>query len=125
VKIPLLFGENTNNTIQQLKLQSNQYALQKEDKTSQYTKDALTSKLKIANLKTQLKTQVENIALSSESMDIFQARLKEGQESASNLNLEEANLQVLEADYKTNKKKLWVYWLDYLKASGQLSVLWK
>ncbi len=125
VKLPILFGENIHNKIQQLNLQSNQYNLQKEDKANQYTKDVLTAKLKLENVKSQLKTQEENIALSTESIYIFQARVKEGQESASNLNLEETNFQLLENDYETNKKQLWIYWLDYLKASGQLTILWK
>jgi outer membrane protein len=125
VKVPILFGENTRNKIQQLKVQSEQYQLQKEDKTLQYKKDAITAKLKIENLTTQLKTQEENIHLSAESIDIFQARFKEGQESASNLNLEEANIQVLKADYERNKKQLWDYWLDYIKASGELGGLWR
>ncbi len=125
LKVPLLFGENLHDKTQQLRLQSNQFNLQKEDKTLQYRKDVFTAKLKIDNITTQLKTQLENIKLSSESIDIFQARVNEGQESASNLNLEEVSLQLLEADYEINKKQLWVYWLDYLKATGQLSVLWK
>ncbi len=125
VKVPLLFGENTHNKIQQLKLESDQYNLQKEDKTLQYSKDVFITKLKIDNIKKHLKTQEENISLSSESIGIFQNRVKEGQESASNLNLEEANLQILEADYETNKKKLWVQWLDYLNVSGELYILWK
>jgi outer membrane protein TolC len=125
IKVPLLFGENLHNKTQQLTLQSNQYNLQKEDKTLQYTKDAMKAKLKIDNITTQLVTQVENIALSSESIDIFQARVNEGQESAANLNLEEVNLQLLEADYEANKRQLWFYWLNYLKATGQLSMLWK
>jgi len=125
VKVPILFGESPANKIQQLKLQSNQYHLQKEDKTLQYTKDIVTAKLRMNNIKTQLKTQEENISLSSESISIFQARVLEGQESASTLNLEEASLQLLETNYETSKKQLWVYWLNYLKASGQLSILWK
>ena len=125
VKVPILFGENPHNKIQQLKLQSDQYNLQKEDKTLQYAKDVLTTKLKIENLQSQLKTQAENIILSKESIEIFQYRVKEGQESASNLNLEEASIQLLKANYETNQKQFWVYWLDYLKASGQLTVLWK
>ena len=35
------------------------------------------------------------------------------------------SIQWLKANYETNKKQLWVYWLDYLKASGQLTILWK
>ncbi len=124
-KFPLLFGENTSNKIQQLKLQSKQYYLQKEDKILQYTKEALTAKLRIDNIKKQLKTQQENILLNSESISIYQARVLEGQESASTLNLEEASLQILEANYETNKKQLWVYWINYLKNSGQLSILWR
>ena len=99
--------------------------MQKEDKTAQYAKDVFTAKLKIDNVKTQLKTQEENIALSIESITIFQARVSEAQESASALNAEEANLKILETAYETNKKQLSVYWLNYLKAAGQLSVLWK
>ena len=125
VKVPILFGENPHNKIQQLKLQSDQYNLQKEDKTLQYAKDVLTTKLKIENLQSQLKTQAENIILSKESIEIFQYRVKEGQESASNLNLEEASIQLLKANYETNQKQFWVYRLDYLKASGQLIILWK
>lgn len=125
VMVPLLFGENLKNKTQQLKLQSKQYELQKENKTLQYTKDLITANLQIENIKTQLVTQKENITLLSESIAIFQARVEEGQESTLNLNLEEANLQALEAKYETSKKQLWVHWLDYLKASGQLSILWK
>lgn len=125
VMVPLLFGENLKNKTQQLRLQSKQYELQKENKTLQYTKDLITANLQIENIKTQLVTQKENISLISESIAIFQARVEEGQESTSNLNLEETNLQALEAKYETSKKQLWVHWLDYLKASGQLSILWK
>lgn len=125
VKIPLLFGEDSHNKMQQLALQSNQYNLQKEDKTLQYSKDVLTATLKMDHVKTQLKTQEENILLGSESIEIFLARVQEGQESAYNLNIEEANLQVLKADYEANKKQWWVYWLDYIKASGQLAILWQ
>jgi hypothetical protein len=55
----------------------------------------------------------------------MQARVSEGQESASSLNLDEASLQILRAEYEVNKKQLWSYRLNYLKASGQLAVLWK
>jgi outer membrane protein TolC len=84
-----------------------------------------TTKLKIANLQSQLKIKEENLALSTESMEIYQSRFKEGQESTFNINLEEVNLQILENEHETNKKQLWVYWLNYLKASGQLTILWK
>lgn len=125
IKLPILFGENPHSKIQQFKLQSNQYKLQQEDKTRQYAKDIFTIEIKIKNLQSQIKSQEENITLSRESIDIFQSRVKEGQESASNLNLEEANIQLLSSNYESNKKQLWVFWLDYLKASGQLSILWK
>jgi hypothetical protein len=61
----------------------------------------------------------------AESIGILQARVEEGQESATNLNLEEADLQKLDADYQSNKKQLWQYWLNYMKATGQLSSLWQ
>ena len=73
----------------------------------------------------ELKVQEENIALSIESIGIFQARVSEGQESSSNLNMEEADLQKLDANYQSNRRQYWLYFLDYLKASGKLEILWK
>jgi outer membrane protein TolC len=124
MKIPILTGDSPHNKIQQLKLQSEQYNLQREDKILAYSNDLMTAKLKMDNIRLQLKTQAENITLSSESVAIFQARVNEGKETASNLNVEEANLQVLKANYETTKKQFWLSWLDYLKSTGQLSVLW-
>ncbi|MCI1267072.1 MAG: TolC family protein [Saprospiraceae bacterium] len=125
LKIPLLFGENLNNKIQQLRLQSKQYEFQKEDKTLELTHEVITSKLKMEHIKIQLLTTQENIALTSESITILQARVQEGQESTSSLNSEELKLKALEANYESTKKQWWLYWLNYLKASGQLSILWK
>jgi outer membrane protein TolC len=125
VKLPLLFGENLQKKIKELQLQKSQFSLQREDKSAEYIKDAITSKLKIESVKSQLNTQKENIDLSIESIGIMQTRVIEGQESASSLNLDEANLQILMTAYETNKKQVWIYYLNYLKASGQLSILWK
>jgi len=125
LKYPIFFGENVQKNIQVLQLQSTQYNQQKEDKSALYAKDAYTSKLKMERVMSQLKTQEENLALSIESINITQARVKEGQESASTLNLDESDLQSLKAEYEMNKKQLWNNWLNYLKASGQLNILWK
>ena len=125
LKFPLLFGENVHKNIQVLRLQSTQYNQQKENKSALYAKDAYTSRLKMERIMLQLKTQEENLALSIESIAITQARVTEGQESASTLNMDEASLQSLKAEYEMNKKQLWNYWLNYLKASGQLNILWK
>ena len=124
LKFPLLFGENVKKNVQILRLQSVQFNQQKEDKSAIYAKDIFISKLKMERVLSQLKTQEENIALSIESIDITQARFAEGQESASSLNLDEASLQILKSDYELNKKQLWNNWLNYLKASGQLNILW-
>jgi len=125
LKYPILFGEDKHRKIQQLQLQALQFSQQREDKSAQYLKDAVTAKIKMDRVHAQLTTDKENIALSMETIQIMQDRLAEGQESASSLNTEEANLQGIEAEYETGKMQLWVYWLDYLKASGQLGLLWK
>ena len=125
LKYPLLFGEDKKRKIQQLQLQSAQYNQQKDDKAAQYYKDELTAKIKMQRTLSELKSQEENIALSIESVTIFQERVSGGQESASNLNLEEADLQKLNADFQGNKKQYWLYFLDYLKATGKLEMLWK
>lgn len=119
-KFPLLTRDHQHHKLQELKLQSNQYDLQKEDKAALYNKDAFTSKLLIENVKSQLKTQAENLVLSKESIHIIQERVLQGQETATTLNLEEANLQILESEYETNQRQLWVNWLNYLNATGQL-----
>jgi outer membrane protein TolC len=124
-KFPILIGENKHSKLLELKAQSSQYNLAKEDKTAQYLKDVFTANLRIDNIKMQLRTLEENLTLSIETIGIFQARVIEGQESASTLNSEEANLQIQEAEYENNKRQLWVQRLNYLKASGQLNMLWK
>lgn len=125
LKLPLLFGENVKKNIHELRLQSSQFNQQKEDKSATYAKDTYVSKLNMECVMSQLKTQEENLALSIESLAITQARVTEGQESASTLNLDEASLQSLKVDYEMNKKQLWNTWLNYLKASGQLNILWE
>ena len=124
LKYPVLFGESVQKNIQVLRLKSAQYSQQKEDKSALYVKDTYTSRLKMERVMSQLKTQEENIALSIESIAIIQDRVAEGQESASTLNLEEATLQSLKSEYETTKKQLWNNWLNYLKSSGQLNILW-
>lgn len=125
VKLPLLIGEDKKRELQILQMQAIQYHLQKEDKAAEYSNEATNATINMRLIMSQLKTQVENLALSTESIAIIQDRVDEGQESSSTLNLDEANLQQLESEYETNKQQLWLYWLDYQKASGQLSLLWK
>ncbi len=125
VKYPLLFGEDKHRKIQQYKVQATQYAQQKDDKAAQYYKDAITAKIKVELALTELKTQQDNLSLSVETIGILQLRVAEGQESASALNIEEADLQKLNADYESSKMQYWLSILNYLKASGTLEILWK
>jgi outer membrane protein TolC len=125
LKYPILFGEHKQKKIQQLQLQSTQYEEQKEERTTEYYKDAITARIKMERMQSELKTIEENIALSRESIGIYQARVAEGQESANTLNREEADLQKLDADHQTGKKQYWSYLLDFLKATGQIEMLWK
>jgi len=125
LKYPLLFGEDKHKKMQQLQLQSTQYYQQKDDRAAQYLKDGLIAKIRMEQVISELKMQEENIALSIESIGIFQARVSEGQESSFNLNIEEADLQKLDANYQSNRRQYWLYFLDYLKAGGKLEILWK
>ena len=125
VKLPLLIGEDKQNKIRQQQLQAYQFNDQLEDKYTQYTKDAITAKLKTKRVAAQIKTLENNIALAKETVKIMQDRLEAGEESATTLNTEESNLQGIIANYETAKTQLSIYWLDYLKATGQLSSLWK
>jgi outer membrane protein TolC len=125
LKYPLLSGEHKHNRVLQLEMQSGQYYQQKEDRAAEYDKDALLAKLNMIRVQSEMETQMENRALSIESIAIFQDRVAEGQESAVSLNLEEASLQVLDAAYQSNRMQYWLYLLDYLKATGNLELLWK
>ena len=125
IKLPLLIGEDKQNKLRQLQLQSQQYNDQLDDRSAQYNKDALTAKIKTDRTTAQLKTLESNIILSKETIKILQDRFKAGQESASTLNTEEANLQNIQANRQVSEVQLRLYWLDYLKATGQLSKLWK
>ena len=125
VKLPLLFGEDKKRELQILQIEANQYKLQKEDKAAEYKNEATNAAINMGVLMSQLKTQEENVTLSKETISIIRDRVKEGQESASTLNLDETNLQQLEAEYDASQQQLWLYWLDYQKASGQLRLLWK
>jgi len=125
IKLPLLIGEDKQNKLRQLQLQSQQYNDQLDDKSAQYNKDALTAKIKTDRTTAQLKTLESNIILSKETVKILQDRFEAGQESASTLNTEEANLQNIQANRQAGEVQLRLYWLDYLKATGQLSKLWK
>ena len=125
VKLPLLIGEDKQNKIKQLQLQGFQFNDQLEDKYAQYNKDAKTAKLKTDRVLTQIKTLENNITLSKETIKIMQARFEAGQETASTLNSEEANLQNIIANQQTAEVQLRIYWLDYLKATGILGTLWK
>ncbi|WP_295664324.1 TolC family protein [uncultured Mucilaginibacter sp.] len=125
VKLPLLIGEDKQNKLQQLKLQSYQYNDQRDDKYAGYVKDAVTAKIKTDRLLAQLKTLNENISLSKETIQIMQDRFDEGQETASTLNTEEVSLESILANYALGEKQLWIFQLDYLKATGRLNKLWQ
>ncbi len=124
-KLPLSIGEDKQKKLEQLQIQSEQYDKQRIDKTNQYTQEAITAKLEISRLQNQMNNLQENLRLSQESLGIIQNRVLAGQETASYLNTEELELQRISTDYANIQKQTWLYWLNYLKASGLLKELWK
>jgi len=125
LKLPILFGEDKQSKIQQLHQQEIQFSQQREDKSAQYTKDAFTANLKCERVLEQIQTFQDNIELQKETIEIMRERVSEGQETASALNTQEAELQSTEAQKAAAEQQLSLYWLDYLKAMGQLGILWK
>jgi|GEM_PF-386843 len=125
IKLPILNGEDKSKTIQEYRFQSEQYKNQREDKIASYNRDALTARIRLLRIKDQLKNFEKTIKLSLESLKIIQNRVEDGIETVSNLNTREADLQQLEANYTLAKKQAFGFWLDYLKASGQIHILWK
>ena len=125
VKMPLLLGEDKIRKLEQLELQSQQYGKQLEEKSAQYSQDSKTAELEIERIKIKLATQEKNLEIYKESLKISQDRLQGGQISALALNDQEQELQQLLAVYEITKEQIWLYRLNYLKASGQLQRLWK
>ena len=125
LKLPILFGEDKQSKIQQLHQQELQYSQQREDKSAQYAKDAFTATIKYKRVLEQIKTFENNIELQKETLTILRERITESQETASALNTQEAELQSTEAQKNAAEQQLSLYWLDYLKAMGQLGILWK
>ena len=123
--MPLLLGEDKIRKLEQLELQSQQYGKQLEEKSAQYSQDSKTAELEIERIKIKLATQEKNLEIYKESLKISQDRLQGGQISALALNDQEQELQQLLAVYEITKEQIWLYRLNYLKASGQLQRLWK
>jgi len=125
IKFPLLLAEDKKNKIQQLQLQSQQYNTQLDDKSAQLNQESLTATLELMRLNLQLKTQEANITLFKEILAILQDRINEQQITANELNRQETELQKLLTTYQNTKAKAWLFKLDILNATGQLSKLWK
>lgn len=123
--MPIVSGENLSNRIRQLQLQSELYKLDKEQILEDAQKDILTARLRMDNIKKRLLTMEENLAMTGESILIYQERFRQGLESASVLNAEEASYQLLTSEFETEKKRMWLYWFDYVKSSGLLEELIK
>ena len=123
-KLPIWTGEDKHRKLQQLRLQQVQYHQQLGDKTDQYAQATATARIELERSRSQLLILQENLLLARESLDIIQDRVREGQESASRLTTEELEWQRLSAEYDNASKQAWLYWIDYLKASGLLGRLW-
>jgi outer membrane protein TolC len=125
VKFPLLLGEDKFRKMQQLQLQNQQYSKRLDDKQAQFNRESLTAKLELERIKLQLKTQVDNLILYKETLQLLQDRFKEKQITSSELNRQEYEFQKLLSEYQNIKAEQWLYGLSYLYATGQLSKLWK
>ena len=118
--IPIISRTNLSGRLRQIQLQSDQSALEKAQIQEDLSRDVLTIRLQLEKLHERLKTLEENLVLSEESLRIYQNRFKEGLESASIVNTEETGFQLLKAEYETEKKRMWLNWLEYIKSTGLL-----
>lgn len=125
VKYPVLLAEDKKNKIQQLQLQSRQYSKQMEDKYAQFNQELATATLELNRINRQLKTQVENLMLYKENLQILQDRFNADQITSNELNRQENEMNKLSAEHRNTQVKAWSYGLAYLNASGQLSKLWE
>lgn len=120
LKMPLLSGESTSSKVKQLKEQSKMNRFDKEELTNQLKKDYLTAATEIAQNKEEIASAERNVDLMKENLAIYKERFEAGQIDASDLNLQELDLQQETTKMASLKATRITQLIEQLNASGNL-----
>ncbi len=125
VKLPVLIGQNFKNNVnqQQLKVKSLEYQI--KSSTEEADKNKLFAENNLNKIKKEIKNSETNILLYKESLQIFQERLKEGQQTVSEVNNEEFDYNKEIENLSILKNNLFIQVIDYLKNSGLINRIYE
>jgi outer membrane protein len=123
LKLPVLMGENKSNKISQFQSQIKSLKFQKQEELNLTEKNRQTAIQEISILKGQQKNFSKNITLLQENITLYNERLLAGQETFTNLNLEEIDYQKETQKLNNVKNDIWQQWLLFIKNAGMLQIL--
>lgn len=123
LKLPVLMGENKSNKISQFQSQIKSLEFQKQEELNLTEKNRQSAIQEISILKDQEKNFSKNISLLKENITLYNERLQAGQETFTNLNLEEIDYQKETQRLNNVKNDIWQKWLIFLKNAGLMKML--
>lgn len=120
LKMPLS-GENTRYKVRQLQAQMQGVAHNRTETENKLMKDYLQAGEDIRKFREQLNLAVNNVALMTENISIFQQRFTAGQYNASDLNLQELDLLKEKNSLLKQQADLILKQIEQLNFSGNLN----
>jgi len=121
LKMPILPGESTSSKVKKLKEQTKITRSDREDLISQLNKDYLVAGEEIAQSKEEILMAKANVNLMTENFAIYKERFEAGKIDASDLNLQELELQKEMAGLSKVNAVLITRQVVQLNASGNLN----
>lgn len=121
VKLPIFSPDKSINADKQLQSQLVIVNHQKEELKSQKSKELLQTNLEVERLQAEIGFAKNSLALLQENIKVYQERLQDGQFAASELNVQEAELQKLATQIKQLNEQLNKALVERLYITGKLS----
>jgi outer membrane protein len=121
LKMPLMPGESTSSKVKHLKEQTKITRFDREDLISQMKKDYLVAGEEIAQAKEDILTAMANVNLMAENFTIYRERFDAGKIDASDLNLQELDLQKEKTGLSKLNATLMIKQVEQLNAAGNLN----
>jgi outer membrane protein TolC len=124
LKMPILLGENKSITKNQFQSQMKSLDFQKQEEQERTEKNRQTALQNISVLQEQAKNYSRNLALLKENISLYNERLQSGQETFTNVNLEEIDYQKELQKLSNVKNSIWQQWLLFIKNAGMIKNLY-
>lgn len=121
VKLPIFSPEKSINGVKQLQIQQQVVNFEKEELKAEKYKALLQINLEINRLSEEIKILESSFLLQNENIRLYQERLFNGQLAATELNVQEAELQKLSNQLKQLKEQMSKALIERLYIIGNLS----